>query len=89
MYGYEIYRSVNGGPFNHITSSRTCIGADDHALAGNRYAYFVRPFDLAGNHGPDSNIVEITVEPEFQVPPDRDIGLDGQVEAETGGRNLI
>lgn len=89
MYGYEIFRSVNGGPFNHINSSKTTVGADDHALAGNHYAYFVRPFDLAGNHGPDSNTASIIVTPEFEVLPDQEIMIDGEVEAQTGGRNLI
>lgn len=91
MYGYEIFRSVNGGPFSHINSHKATatVCVDDDALAGNRYAYFVRPFDLAGNRGPDSNIVEVTIAKKFEGLPDKEIVLDGKVEAQTSGRRLI
>jgi 2,4-dienoyl-CoA reductase-like NADH-dependent reductase (Old Yellow Enzyme family) len=89
MYGYDVFRSVNGGPFTHFTAVKKTSHLDEQALAGNQYAYFVRPFDLAGNRGPDSNIVEITVIPQFEVPPDREIELDGEVEAEAEGVNQL
>jgi hypothetical protein len=82
MYGYEVFRSINDGPFTHLTSSRTTSHVDEHALAGNRYAYFVRPYDLAGNRGPNSNRTEITISPGFEVPPNRTIALDGKAVAE-------
>ena len=82
MYGYEVFRSINDGPFTHLTSSKTTSHVDEHALAGNRYAYFVRPYDLAGNRGPHSNTAEITLVPGFDVPSDRTIALDGKVVVE-------
>ncbi len=91
MYGYEVFRSVNGGPFSHVNSHKATatVNVDDDALAGNRYAYFVRPFDLAGNRGADSNIAEVTVAPKFEGLPDKEIVLDGRVEAQTGGHRLL
>ena len=91
MYGYELFRSVNGGPFSHVTSHKATatVSVDDDALAGNRYGYFVRPFDLAGNRGPDSNVVEVTIARKFEGVPDKKIVLDGNVEAQTGGHRLL
>jgi hypothetical protein len=83
MYGYEVFRSVNDGPFLHLTSSTTSTHMEEGALAGNRYLYFVRPYDLAGNRGPNSNIAEITITPGFEVPSGRAIALDGQAVIET------
>jgi 2,4-dienoyl-CoA reductase-like NADH-dependent reductase (Old Yellow Enzyme family) len=82
LYGYEVFRSINDGPFAHLASSLTTSHVEAHALAGNRYAYCVRPYDLAGNRGPKSNLAEITIPPGFEVPPDRTIALDGKVVVE-------
>lgn len=79
MYGYEVFCSINGGPFAHLTSSKTCTHVHEQALAGNRYAYFVRPYDLAGNRGPQSNTAEIIITPGFEAPPDGRLALDGKV----------
>ncbi len=84
VYGYEIFRSVNKGPFVHLTSSMTPAHVDEYALAGNRYAYAVRAYDFAGNRSADSNTVEIFVTPGFAAPEDRRLELDGNVEAEQG-----
>ncbi|MGH2522612.1 MAG: NADH:flavin oxidoreductase [Anaerolineales bacterium] len=84
VYGYEIFRAVNGGPFVHLTSSMTPSHVDEYALAGNRYAYYVRAYDFAGNRSAESNTVEIFIAPGFALPPDRTLALDGQVEAEKG-----
>jgi hypothetical protein len=84
VYGYEIFRAVNAGPFVHLTSSLTASHVDEYALAGNRYRYYVRAYDFAGNRSADSNITEIVLEPGFVVPPDRMLRLDGDVEAEQG-----
>jgi 2,4-dienoyl-CoA reductase-like NADH-dependent reductase (Old Yellow Enzyme family) len=84
VYGYEIFRAVNGGPFVHLTSSMTPGHVDEYALAGNRYAYYVRAYDFAGNRSGSSNITAIVIEPGFAVPEDRALRLDGQVEAEQG-----
>jgi 2,4-dienoyl-CoA reductase-like NADH-dependent reductase (Old Yellow Enzyme family) len=84
VYGYEIFRSVNDGPFVHLTSSMTASHVDEYALAGNRYTYFVRAYDFAGNRSTQSNSVETTVPPGFTIPADKTLALDGTVEAETG-----
>ncbi len=84
VYGYEIFRSVNAGPFVHLTSSLTAGHVDEYALAGNRYAYFVRAYDFAGNRSEDSRAAAIDVPARFEVPGGRSLRLDGQVEAEHG-----
>jgi len=84
IYGYEIFRAVNEGPFVHLTSSLTPSHVDEYALAGNRYCYYVRAYDLAGNRSVESNIAELVVLPGFEVPTERTLKLDGEVEAEKG-----
>ncbi|MFQ5612596.1 MAG: NADH:flavin oxidoreductase [Anaerolineae bacterium] len=84
VYGYEIFRSVNGGPFVHLTSSKAASFSDDFALAGNRYAYYIRAYDFAGNRSPASAPVEITLPLPFELPPGKSVALDGEVEAEQG-----
>jgi 2,4-dienoyl-CoA reductase-like NADH-dependent reductase (Old Yellow Enzyme family) len=84
VYGYEIFRAVNGGLFVHLTSSLTPSHVDQHALAGNRYTYRVRAYDFAGNRSPDSNAPEIEVTPAFTVPAGRSLVLDGRVQSAEG-----
>lgn len=84
VYGYEIFRAVNDGPFVHLTSSMTAGHVDEYALAGNRYRYYVRAYDFAGNRSADSNIAGIMFEPGFRIPEGRTLHLDGDVEAEQG-----
>ena len=84
VYGYEIFRSVNGGAFAHLTTSKTASHVEEYALAGNTYTYFVRPYDFAGNRGVDSNETTIEIPPGFEVPTGKGISLDGEVEAEMG-----
>ncbi len=84
LYGYEIFRAVNDGPWAHLTSSLTASHVDEYALAGNRYAYFVRAYDFAGNRSEPSNTASVTLAPGFAVPPGRSLTLDGQVEADQG-----
>lgn len=84
VYGYEIFRAVNGGPFVHLTSSMTTSHVDEYALAGNRYAYYVRAYDFAGNRSAETNTAEVLVTPGFVVPAEKTLKLDGPVEAERG-----
>jgi len=84
VYGYEIFRAVNEGPFVHLTSSMTASHVEEYALVGNHYRYYVRAYDFAGNRSTDSNITEITLEPRFSIPEGRTLKLDGDVEAEQG-----
>jgi 2,4-dienoyl-CoA reductase-like NADH-dependent reductase (Old Yellow Enzyme family) len=84
VYGYEIFRAVNAGPFVHLTSSMTANHVDEYALAGNRYSYYVRAYDFAGNRSRESNHVQLIVDPAFAIPADRSLELDGDVEAQMG-----
>ncbi len=68
VYGYEIFRAVNDGPFVQLSSSRTASHVDEAALAGNRYVYAVRAYDFAGNRSALSESAEIYVHPHFALP---------------------
>jgi 2,4-dienoyl-CoA reductase-like NADH-dependent reductase (Old Yellow Enzyme family) len=84
VYGYEIFRSVNGGPMVHLTSSLTPTHVDAYALAGNGYAYRVRAYDYAGNRSGDSNAAEVDVPADYPLPAGQSLRLDGEVEAMEG-----
>ena len=75
---------MNDGPFVHLTSSMTTTHVDDYALAGNRYRYYVRAYDFAGNRSAESSVAGISVTPGFVTPANRTLALDGDVEAEKG-----
>jgi hypothetical protein len=64
VYGYEVLRSVDGGPFEMVSATRSNMHAtfqDSTAAAGSRYRYQVRAYDLAGNKSAPSNTVEIAI----------------------------
>ena len=84
VYGYEIFRSVNGGRFVHLTSSTTNKYADYHALAGNTYAYHIKAYDFAGNRSGPSNAAEIIIALPISLPEGKTLELDGEVEATMG-----
>ncbi|MGB0389003.1 MAG: NADH:flavin oxidoreductase [Ardenticatenaceae bacterium] len=83
VYGYQIFRAVNGGPFAHLTSSTTNRHTDMHALAGNTYAYHVQAYDFAGNRSQPSNSGQITI-PLPPVLAQNVLQLDGKTEARMG-----
>jgi 2,4-dienoyl-CoA reductase-like NADH-dependent reductase (Old Yellow Enzyme family) len=89
MYGYDIYRSVNGGDFVYIYAVNKPSHRDEDLLAGNTYAYFIRPYDLAGNRGPESNVVELQIDTGFELPAGKTIAIDKQVGLESGGASVI
>ncbi|MCI0606027.1 NADH:flavin oxidoreductase [bacterium] len=60
IYGYEIYRSVDGGAPDHVTSVKRTTFYDLDVVAGKTYSYYIVAYDLAGNHSAPSNTVEIT-----------------------------
>lgn len=84
VYGYEIFRRVNDGPFVHLTSVTTHRHVDAFALAGNRYGYFVRAYDFAGNRSLPSASAEIEIPLEYALANGVGLALDGGVEAEMG-----
>lgn len=63
LYGYQVFRSEDGGRFVHYASlrARSTRFEDGRVVSGHRYRYFVRPYDLAGNRGPQSDIVDVDV----------------------------
>jgi 2,4-dienoyl-CoA reductase-like NADH-dependent reductase (Old Yellow Enzyme family) len=69
MYGYQIFRAEAGGPLAHFASTRAASARfeDPRVIGGERYAYAVVPYDLAGNRGPVSSSVEVVV-PEEHIP---------------------
>jgi 2,4-dienoyl-CoA reductase-like NADH-dependent reductase (Old Yellow Enzyme family) len=83
VYGYDVYRSVNGGPFSRLSSGTVRSLIDSFALAGNHYAYLVRAYDFAGNRSVPSNEATVAVPAGYGLDAE-DLALDGRVEAEQG-----
>jgi 2,4-dienoyl-CoA reductase-like NADH-dependent reductase (Old Yellow Enzyme family) len=84
VYGYELFRAVNDGPFVHLTSGTAASQVDAMALAGNRYGYFVRAYDFAGNRSQPSPTTWLDVPNDYTMPGAGTLRLDGNAEA-TGG----
>ncbi len=61
VYGYEIYRSAEGGAFEHRASVKGVFYCDDDVVGGVRYRYWVRAYDVAGNRSPESNVAAIAL----------------------------
>lgn len=63
IYGYEVLRAEAGGLLLHYASVRGVSQRfeDGRVTSGNVYRYAVRPYDLAGNRGPLSETLELTV----------------------------
>jgi hypothetical protein len=59
VYGYEIFRSAEGGPFQHVNSVKGTTYVDRNVIGGIEYRYFVRAYDLAGNRSVESNLCPI------------------------------
>lgn len=68
VYGYTIERALNTGPFVPLTSVTTRHHVDGLALAGNRYRYRIRAYDLGGRRSPASTEAAIVVPAEFLTP---------------------
>lgn len=69
VMGYEIWRSDDDGEsFKHIHSVSVSMYTDQLAVAGRRYQYYVRAYDLAGNKSAPTNIVTAEVPLEIEVP---------------------
>lgn len=63
MYGYQVFRGdeATGGALVHHASvrARSERYEDARVVAGAAYRYAVRPYDLAGNRGPMSGVVDV------------------------------
>src|SRR5262249_31862984 len=68
VYGYEILRSEDGGEPEHVHSVRSTTWTDRDVVAGVRYRYVVRAYDLAGNRSADSAPAEIELARLVGVP---------------------
>ena len=64
VYGYEIFRGPAGAAIAHHASVRagSLRFEDARVLPGESYSYVVRPYDMAGNRGPRSPLITVTVE---------------------------
>lgn len=63
IYGYQVFRDAGGGLLVHYASVRgvSTRYEDARVLGGETYRYAVRPYDLAGNRGPMSDAVTVSV----------------------------
>ncbi len=67
MYGYQVFRAEELGEGSGVLLHHASVRArseryeDTRAMPGVRYRYAVRPYDLAGNRGPMSATVAISV----------------------------
>ncbi len=64
VYGYEVWRSTDGMPFQMISAIRGNMHPtyqDSSAVAGAALRYYVRAYSLAGSKSAPSNTVEITM----------------------------
>jgi 2,4-dienoyl-CoA reductase-like NADH-dependent reductase (Old Yellow Enzyme family) len=85
LYGYQLFRAEGDGVLLHHSSIRAASTRfeDPRVLGGMTYRYALRPYDLAGNRGPMSPTVSVTipdehVSPDWQVRVARDPGaLEG------------
>jgi dimethylglycine catabolism A len=85
LYGYQLFRAEGDGVLLHHSSIRAASTRfeDPRVVGGMTYRYALRPYDLAGNRGPMSPTVSVTipdehVSPDWQVRVARDPGaLEG------------
>ncbi|WP_394836182.1 NADH:flavin oxidoreductase [Pendulispora rubella] len=63
IYGYQVMRAEGDGLLLHHASVRgsSTRYEDARVLGGQVYRYAIRPYDLAGNHGPMSPTVRATL----------------------------
>ncbi len=61
VYGYEIHRSDDGGPFEHRNSVKGVFYVDDDVMGGVSYRYRVRAYDMAGHRTGPSNLAEVSL----------------------------
>jgi 2,4-dienoyl-CoA reductase-like NADH-dependent reductase (Old Yellow Enzyme family) len=71
MYGYQVFRAEGDGLLLHHSSARSASTRfeDARVIGGLTYRYALRPYDLAGNRGPMSESIRVTI-PEEHVAPD-------------------
>jgi len=73
MYGYQVFRAEGAGaPLAHFASTRAASSRfeDARVIGEETYSYALRPYDLAGNHGPITSRVTVRVPSEHIAPAD-------------------
>ena len=67
VYGYELLRGDPGGVLLHYASIRAASlrFEDLRVVGGATYRYAIRPYDLAGNRGPLTPSIDVTVPDDF------------------------
>ncbi len=63
MYGYQVFRAEGEGSIlrHHASVRAASTRYEDARVTAGRYRYAVRPYDLAGNRGPMSDVVDVVV----------------------------
>ncbi len=66
MYGYQVFRgdrALTGGALVHHASVRALSTRyeDTRVVSGGDYRYALRPYDLAGNRGPMTPVIDVHV----------------------------
>lgn len=61
IYGYEIFRSEDGGDFERLHAIKRTHFYDIYVVGGRSYSYYVQAYDLAGNRSEKSNTVTLRV----------------------------
>ncbi len=74
MYGYQVLRGEGDAPRAHRSSVRAqSLRFEDATVCpAGHYTYSVRPYDLAGNRGPESDAVSVRISDDAP-PPARDV----------------
>ena len=61
IYGYEIFRSEDGGDYERLNAIKRTHFYDISVVGGRNYSYYVQAYDLAGNRSEKSNVATIDV----------------------------
>ncbi|MEO6419414.1 MAG: hypothetical protein ABIP39_08420, partial [Polyangiaceae bacterium] len=63
MYGYQVFRGEGSAPLGHHASVRAASARyeDQRVMGGESYRYAVVPYDLAGNRGPSSPELTVSI----------------------------
>jgi 2,4-dienoyl-CoA reductase-like NADH-dependent reductase (Old Yellow Enzyme family) len=61
IYGYEIFRSEDGGEYERLNAIKRTHLYDISVVGGRNYTYYVQAYDLAGNRSEKSNVASIDV----------------------------
>ncbi|HEY1695952.1 MAG TPA: NADH:flavin oxidoreductase [Polyangiaceae bacterium] len=71
LYGTQVFRAESDGLLLHHASARAASTRfeDARVLGGTTYRYALRPYDLAGNRGPMSPVVEVRIPDEHTPLP--------------------